>query len=80
MTLQKLKIQFLYYNKSFNYFPISVNIKHKSNVVPFKHVIKMISIIFTYACFKSGPKRVDDNLLRNMFKDNDQGDSGYTPD
>ena len=27
------------------------------------------NVALTYACFKSGPKRVDDNLLRNMFKD-----------
>tara|TARA_R100000995_G_scaffold77226_1_gene47193 strand:- start:376 stop:648 length:273 start_codon:yes stop_codon:yes gene_type:complete len=26
-------------------------------------------VALTYACFKSGPKKVDDNLLRNMFKD-----------
>ena len=54
LTFQYYLILYIgHYNKSFNYFPISVNIKHKSNVVPFKHVIKMISIIFTYACFKS---------------------------
>ena len=27
------------------------------------------NVALTYACFKSGPKRVDENLLRNMFKD-----------
>ena len=27
------------------------------------------NVALTYACFKSGPKRVDRNLLRNMFKD-----------
>tara|TARA_R100001015_G_C4537185_1_gene102057 strand:+ start:390 stop:575 length:186 start_codon:yes stop_codon:yes gene_type:complete len=27
------------------------------------------SVALTYACFKSEPKRVDENLLRNMFKD-----------
>jgi len=27
------------------------------------------STALAYACFKSGPKRVDENLLRNMFKD-----------
>ena len=27
------------------------------------------STALAYACFKSGPKRVDDNLLKNMFRD-----------
>ena len=31
------------------------------------------NVALTYACFKSGPKRhvkcIDDNLLKNMFKD-----------
>jgi len=27
------------------------------------------STALAYACYKSGPKRVDDNLLKNMFRD-----------
>ena len=27
------------------------------------------STALAYACYKSGPKRVDDNLLKNMFND-----------
>jgi len=26
-------------------------------------------VALTYACFKSGPKSINDNLLKNMFKD-----------
>ena len=48
-----LTLYISHYNKSFSYFPISVNIKHKSNVEPFKHLIKMFFIIFNYMIFKS---------------------------
>ena len=27
------------------------------------------STALAYACYKSGPKKVDDNLLKNMFND-----------
>ena len=26
-------------------------------------------VALTYACFKGGPKSINDNLLKNMFKD-----------
>tara|TARA_R100001079_G_C4359119_1_gene114275 strand:+ start:259 stop:450 length:192 start_codon:yes stop_codon:yes gene_type:complete len=26
-------------------------------------------VALTYACFKSGPKSISDNLLKNMFRD-----------
>ena len=26
-------------------------------------------VALTYACFKSGPKSINDNLLKNMFRD-----------
>tara|TARA_R100000697_G_scaffold116248_1_gene136626 strand:+ start:455 stop:727 length:273 start_codon:yes stop_codon:yes gene_type:complete len=41
----------------------------KSEEVKEPNTDHIYSTALAYACFKSGPKRVDDNLLKNMFKD-----------
>ena len=41
--------------------------------VPLNNIINKTDLIYrvalTYACFKAGPKSINDNLLKNMFRD-----------